>query len=131
LALELVRSESMFGRSWLVLLERSTGRIQNIPIPSALLSDYAWAPNSHQLFVIGRDQVAPREWVSTVYFLDTLTGDYRIIDSLSGLALGGYRGYGTAWSADGRRLLYRCRLATMPRDVFGVCESTVMIGDVQ
>jgi Tol biopolymer transport system component len=120
-----------FKQSWLVTLTPTSREVTDIALPFAVLLDLAWAPNSRQLLVIGKERISDKEWDANIFLVDVSTNEVRLLEQFSTSALGGYGGYTLAWSPDGHKLVYRCRPGDMPTDAFALCEANVMMGEVQ
>jgi hypothetical protein len=120
-----------FQQSWLVILNPASHEVTNIPLPFEVLTDFAWAPNSRQLLVVGKEMISAKEEDANIFLVDGSTSEVRLLEQFSISMLGGYGGYTLAWSPDGQRLVYRCRPGDMPTDLFALCETNVMIGVTQ
>ena len=120
-----------FKQSWLVILNPASHEVTSIPLPFEVLLDLAWAPNSRQLLVVGKERISGKEGDANIFLADVSTNEVRLLDQFSTSALGGYGGYTLAWSPDGYRLVYRCRSDDMPTDVFALCETKVTLGVTQ
>ncbi len=113
----------------LVLLNVATGNLQWVQLPRFFYADdIAWAPNSRQLLVAGKDNSSLPVRKFVLYLVDLTSGEFRLLDSFTNLLVTGWIDDSLAWSSDGTHFIFRCFPPTGTNAVIALCASTVVIG---